>query len=274
MTERPKPYVGVSGVVSPEQQSELNEIAMPLFDHGRRLALGVKAVRNTQWLDRENKFGRLWYPVGEEIAGTLKKDDHLRVAQVYLDQSQARFLGEKDYEKRFVDKLLNRTGDMLNGIQFDMLPWDSEGYKELFGHIKAERPEMTILLQAHRGQMEKHGPNELLRRLSWYHDQIDYVLFDASHGTGKTLDVDALVQFVAPAYRRTHFGIGVAGGLDGPTVETELPKLLEQFPDLSFDAEGKLHTDTLSTGALNMKVTKEYLEAAERAIRFTKRPTV
>lgn len=264
MSERPKPYVGVSGVISQQQQRELTEIASPLLAHGRRLALGVKAVRNTQWLDRENKFGSQWYPVGDDIASALTADDQLRVAQIYLDQKQAREMGEQQYERRFVDKLLQRTGDMFSGVQFDLLPWDSANYTELFTHIKAERPDMAILLQAYRGQMENLGPDELLRRLRWYGDLVDYVLFDASHGTGVTLDTEALATFVEPAHRHTSYGIGVAGGLNGAVVRDRLSPLLERYPDLSFDAEGQLHKT--ADGSLDMSVTRDYLEAAEQAI--------
>ncbi len=51
MTERPKPYVGISGVVNPVQQIELRGFAGDLQRSGRQLALGVKAVHKTQWLD-------------------------------------------------------------------------------------------------------------------------------------------------------------------------------------------------------------------------------
>ena len=44
MVHRNQPYVGVSGVVSPEQQRELVEVAQyELHATARRLALGVKA---------------------------------------------------------------------------------------------------------------------------------------------------------------------------------------------------------------------------------------
>lgn len=64
MLERMQPYVGVSGVVSPRQQSELEQMFVDsgLRSTGRRLQLGVKAVHKTQYLDTINKFGEAWYP--------------------------------------------------------------------------------------------------------------------------------------------------------------------------------------------------------------------
>jgi hypothetical protein len=269
MTERPKPYVGISGVVNPVQQIELRGFAGDLQRSGRQLALGVKAVHKTQWLDIENKYGRDWYPVGDEIGVTVNgdSDDELRVAQIFLDRIDAINRGEKEYERRFVDKLLGRAGHTLNAFQFDLLPWDSRAYTNLFLHIKQARPDIKILLQAHKQQMAQHGPYELVRRLNWYDGLVDYVLFDASHGTGARLDVEALTPFVETAYRQTSVGVGVAGGLNATIVEQDLPQLLRSYPTLSFDAEGQLHrNDDSGSNTLNMAATKDYLAAAITAI--------
>ena len=66
MTEIKKSYVGVSGVTSPDTERELESINLKsgLAEKGRLLALGVKAVHKTQYLDIENKYGTEWYPVG------------------------------------------------------------------------------------------------------------------------------------------------------------------------------------------------------------------
>lgn len=273
-SERPKPYVGVSGVVNSEQQAMLREFSPMFHGIGRQLALGVKAVYKTQWLDTVNKFGSDWYPMGEEIRGCLVADreDELRVAQVFFDQDTARQEHGNDYERRFIEKLLGRTGTMFNALQFDLLPWDSRGYTDLFSGIRAARPDMKIIVQAHKWQMQQHEPPELVRRLNLYafpnRDRlIDYVLFDASHGTETRMDIEELSRFVEAAYRETNFGIGVAGGLSAEVVEHDLPRLLKYHPDLSFDAEGQLHlNENPRDRSLNVAATKGYLAAAKKAI--------
>ena len=259
------PYVGVSGVVSKEQQNTLRKTWDELGFSERRLAFGVKAVRKTQWLDVENKYGPEWYPVGEGIADALAGDrnDEMRVAQVYLDEVESINAGEGDYDKRFIDKLMGRAGATLTAIQFDLLPWDTSGKSDLFRHIKNNYPDTEILLQAHGRQMQQHGHKELVRRLNWYDGLIDRVLFDASHGTGKRLDVDYLLPFVQEAEDRTDLGIGIAGGLNSAVLREELVTILKWYPDLSFDAEGQLHGNADSTSnALNMPVTVDYLRTA------------
>lgn len=275
MSERPKPYVGVSGVVSPEQQRKIQEAAEPLYLVGRQLALGVKAVRKTQWLDTENTYGPSWYPVGDTIVNTLGTEwsQELRVAQIYLDHVAAIRAKEQDYERAFVDKLMGRAGRMLNALQFDMLPWDTRAYTDLFLHIKQTYPDTAIILQAHKQQMQQHGPQELARRLKWYPGQVDYVLFDASHGTGQRMDTGALLPFVTEAYRCTSLGIGVAGGLNAEVVTEDMPRLLEIYPDLSFDAEGQLHKNqNPEDRALNMDSTVSYLAAAAEVVGRVNRP--
>jgi hypothetical protein len=88
---RPPPYVGVSGVITPGQQEELEQLAVTSGLTGRRiLLLGVKAVHKTQFLDVENKYGPEWYPVGADaftaaLEPRPEPGGTLAVAQLYLD---------------------------------------------------------------------------------------------------------------------------------------------------------------------------------------------
>ena len=65
--------------------------------------------------------------MGDEIGVTVTgdSDDELRVAQIFLDRIDAINRGEKEYERRFVDKLLGREGHTIKALQFDMMTWDS-----------------------------------------------------------------------------------------------------------------------------------------------------
>ncbi len=106
------PYVGVSGVVSPDIQAELETIACRagLFGIGRALALGVKAVHKTQILDTENKYGRSWFPVGREefanaLADSSPATNTIAVAQVYID---ADYVGDDAYRRMFINRIVRR----------------------------------------------------------------------------------------------------------------------------------------------------------------------
>lgn len=269
MSERPGAYVGVSGVVSHKQQERLRDMAQPLMSVDRRLALGVKAVHKTQWLDIENKYGRDWYTVGDDIRDVVvaDDDDEMRVAQMFLDVNEAERQGIENYESQFVRKLMGRAASWLTAVQFDLLPWDVKDYRPLFDEMREQNPNIGIILQCQGPIMTELGPQEAANRLDIYQPYLTHVLFDASHGTGVEMNPSALRPFVEEAYERDWLGVGVAGGLNKHVVEQALPELLNDFPDLSFDAEGQLHQNPRETNkALNMKVVRDYLEASAAVI--------
>jgi phosphoribosylanthranilate isomerase len=284
---RPRPYVGVSGVVKQEHiepsglrwhewqhqflQAHANKIG--LHDDGHVLALGVKATHKTQFLDEENKYGSDWYPVGEEgfakaINPGLLNDDTMTVAQIYLEPSE---LHDPAYFHKFANKIQWRGQKWLQAMQFDMLPWDQD--EDLFRTLDMTRRyfQTKILLQCHGPAMERLGPKGVAEQLGKHAYALDYVLFDASHGTGKRLDVAALKPFIEEAYSSEalrHVGIAVAGGLNADIVREDLPELLEEYPDLSFDVEGQVHKmKNDGTRSLNMDAAKDYLSAAVEVIR-------
>lgn len=272
MTERPKSYIGVSGVVSVEQQHRLRQQfnELELADR-RNLALGVKAVHKTQFLDIENKYGPEWFPVGEDAfthALEPRGENMLRVAQVYFD---ADIVHDANYRTEFVQRLQRRGAAWLQAIQFDLLPWH-EDLKTLdfIEQINSETG-LKIVLQAHGGAMQELGPQGIARTLGKYASSLEYVLFDASHGKGLRMDAAALQPFLAAAYGSDELrstGIAVAGGLNATVVCEDLPRLLSEYPDLSWDAEGQLHpTDSCGKRPINMNATMEYFAASAAVLR-------
>ncbi len=270
MIERLKqPYVGVSGVVSPGVQAMLEGIAVEsgLHEKGRLLALGVKAVHKTQFLDIENKYGKEWYPVGEEaFTHALRHDDlntnTIAVAQAYLDIEH---VDSEEYREKFLERIVERGRPWLQAIQFDMLPWHIN-HDTLQFLEKVKEQNVEVFLQAHKNAMEELGPDGVVRRLGRYTHLIDYLLFDSSHGTGQRLDASALRPFVAAAHDKldlSQTGIALAGGLHGAVVREDLPELVVQFPNLSWDAEGQLHpTNQDGKRPLDLAVTEDYLQAS------------
>ncbi|MEP6710342.1 MAG: hypothetical protein ABJA64_01335, partial [Candidatus Saccharibacteria bacterium] len=222
MSKRNEAYVGVSGVVSPDQQERIitSSRLSGLYDY-RRQAIGIKAVHKTQYLDIPNKYGDNWYPVGEEAFSSSVKNDEVRtynVAQMYLEPEA--IMDDHQYPRKFVEKIKKRGSAILDAIQFDLLPYQEN--PKLWSHfINITRDQdFGVIVQAHRQAMEK-GPKQAVEDLKYLSDMapIDYVLFDASHGEGKEMDSRTLASFLEAAYasqdleeRGTNFG--VAGGLD------------------------------------------------------------
>lgn len=272
MTEIQKmPYIGVSGVVNTEQQAQLEAYAddLGLYDAGRKLALGVKATHKTQYMDTENQYGSDWYPVGEAgISDALTPSEgSLRVAQVYLDVN---YVGDEDYRREFIKRLRSRGAKWLQAVQFDMLPWHSN--HDMWKFIdEVKDTGLEVLLQVHKNAMEDLGPHDTAIRLGAYAYLLDYVLFDSSHGTGKRLDAESLVPFVDEAYSivsSNYTGIAIAGGLNSHNVQHDLPKIVNKFPQISWDAEGQLHpVNDDSRRSLDLDITRDYIDASTTLLR-------
>lgn len=268
---RNSPYVGVSGVVNPEQQAELHEYAANFLNNrvDTMLFLGAKAVHKTQWLDVENKYGSAWYPVGEQSFSDLMTPGSDATAQMYLEPEV--LAADPRYGTEFIRRIKRRGRNWLNIVQFDLLPFqqgpEALGYLIHEAKRQQDLQEYQVIVQCHAAAMSE-GPKaalEKLKRLS--PDEIDWVLFDASHGKGLELNPDALKPFLEAAFSdndMAHVGIGVAGGLDAGVVERRLPSLLAEFPQISWDAEGRLHQT--ADGSLDMAAARAYLQASADVI--------
>lgn len=235
------------------------------------LALGVKATHMTQFQGQENKYGREWYPVGDELTTALRPNrtnpNVLAVAQIYLDKNYAT---NPQYRNALVKRIATRGQQWLQAIQFDMLPWHgNEGMLQFASDVR-EDYDVMVMLQCYKDIMDELGPKRVVQRLGRYAYGIDYILFDASHGTGQRRDARRLGDFLQEAYSSTalrHVNFAVAGGLDAQAVREDLPGLLAKYPDLSWDAEGKLHpVNNMAKQPLQMDITKAYLQASADVI--------
>jgi phosphoribosylanthranilate isomerase len=274
MKERPQPYIGISGVVDRGQQYYLmdqfvwNGLDEPPIN--RQIALGVKNVHKTQFLDIENKYGTDWYPVGEEaFANALSENGirSLRVAQMYFDAEEVQ---DPEYRKAFVERTRRRGRAWLNTFQFDMLPWHKDETMLLFLEEVKDETGHAVILQAHGEAMSELGPEGIARQLGRYAHALDYILFDASHGRGVRMDTEKLVPFLDASYSNgslQNVGIGIAGGLNAEVVRNDLPVVIELFPDVSWDAEGQLHPFRPDgTRPIDMTLAKRYLEASREVL--------
>lgn len=282
---RPQSYIGVSGVVKQRHVEpsgiewqewqhmflQAHADGAGLFAAGRTLALGVKATHKTQMENNhggiENKYGRDWYPVGDEFSDAINPglltDNMMTVAQAYLDINH---VSNPVYRRDFVRTVAKRGESWLQAIQFDMLPWDRDDeYLEFLEDVH-DNHHLKVILQCHKEAMDRLGEKGVVRKLGRYAADIDYVLFDASHGTGKRMDVAKLDTFLEEAYSSSDLedvGIAVAGGLNARIIREDLPQLLVKYPDLSWDAEGQLHpVNNVGKRPLQMEYVKDYLFAS------------
>jgi hypothetical protein len=271
-TERQTPYIGISGVVSEVHDyliHDLRWIDLEDLNPARTYAFGVKATHKTQFLDQENKYGKEWYPVGDDFSNAIDKGGvGLRVAQTFFDPE---YVSDPEYRKIFIDKICRRGKAWLNAIQFDMLPWHNDDSLLAFLEQVKNETGHAILLQAHSESMSQLGPEGVAQKLGKYAHALDYILFDASHGKGMRMNADALQPFLEAGYNSNELssvGFSVAGGLNAEVVREALPVLLTDYPDISWDAEGQLHPPKSDgTRPVDFKLAHQYAEASEEVIK-------
>ncbi len=153
-------------------------------------------------------------------------------------------------------------GTHCDGFQLNMA-WPSVSEIADFHARYTEKDKFTIVLQVGDAAFAaiENSPHALARKLSTYIHQVDYVLLDQSGGLGKALDVEVMDTFLEEIYGTSlngYFNIGIAGGLDSSNIE-RLKPLIEKYPYLSIDAEGRLRDPSEH---LNIPEVIRYLTAA------------
>lgn len=268
-----RPYVGVSGVTEMHQASLIYALAREtgISEH-RDVLLGIKATHKTHMLGVENKYGADWYPVGDRIGnvalGCYGLPFWIRpVAQVFLEDP-----ADADYRDEFTRLLKRRCTPGLYGIQYDLLPWHepdlTPGLVDYLTRLSGTG--YDVYLQVHADAMAL-GPEAAAAAFEPYADHVAHVLVDSSHGTGTPLDAERLATFL-DAFSGFDIGLGVAGGL-GPVLP--LLDLVDAYPDVSWDAESRLHPTRLDgSRRLDLGLTEDYLRASARLVHATQnRPT-
>ena len=125
-------------------------------------------------------------------------------------------------------------------------------------------PKSTIIVLqvgARAFELIGYSPQKLADKIeSEYGGLIHYVLLDASGGLGKPLDARMLTPYLrALAAKRLPIGLGVAGGLNADSLHLVV-SLIDEFPNLCLDAEGKLRNrkDNMSVRAAISYLTGTY----------------
>lgn len=165
----------------------------------------------------------------------------------------------------YVDAVL-LCGPNLHAIQFDMI-WPDPAHLEYLVYRGTHvRKTLKVILQVGSKAMAEVGddPVRVCEKLSWYYhsDCIDYVLLDKSMGTGVGMDAALLLTYIYEIKKRLpDLGIVVAGGL-GPTTMHLAKPIIQEFPDVSIDAQGQMRTSASALHPIEWDRASEYVRQA------------
>ncbi len=228
------PYIGITDFTNSGQVSEMLEVFYKNLREDSERLLHVGVMMNYETLrGRETKWKKT-YPKKEEIASIFSFEETYNCLH-YVDRDPK---GHGELPMAICDAI-SYGGMYLDALQLDMV-WPDPG--EVAHGVHTSRKMLEVILQIGTETLREvdDDPIFLVDKLQDYKDVVQRVLLDKSMGRGVPMNAEELLPFIR-AIRENfpEMGIGVAGGLGPETVHLVEP-LLKEFPDLSFDAQGKL----------------------------------
>lgn len=247
------PYIGITDFVNPEQAERMLKFFGECGSQeiGRRLMVGVMMSFKTL-----NNFPTKWskaFPPKEDIEGIFISHPLAFNTLHYADYD-----GIKVAEN--IEFAASLGGPNMHALQLDMIWPDPDTILE----FRDNHPWIQIIIQGNSKAMDavNNDPLKFVSYLWAYRDAIDYVLLDKSMGKGLGMNAKALLRFARViAKRLPELGIAVAGGL-GPDTLHLLNPILQEFPNVSIDAQSKLRPSGNALDPIDWRMAELYLQRA------------
>jgi hypothetical protein len=251
------PYIGITGFTNADQV----RLMLDTFQRNKRMGsqrklhIGVMMSFNTlhglpsRYTDSfpKNTAIRDIFPAGpqSEIMNCVHYADHRHDPNLRYPLQNAIGFG----------------GPHMNALQLDAVWPDPDEIQEaLCGHDHIT----DVILQVGKHALEKVGDEipRLLNELACYSETVTHIILDKSMGRGLPLDSDDLLPFLRTIRSELpEYQLVVAGGL-GPNTLHLLEPIIEEFPDINIDAEGKLRASGNNIDPLDIPITQDYLAQA------------
>jgi hypothetical protein len=152
-------------------------------------------------------------------------------------------------------KAWDQCGPYVHAMQLDMV-WPRVEMLEEFLHC---RPACQLVLQVSTNAI-KEGGQFWYDNLRHYKGLVEYVLVDTGMGRGTTFDPTEIIKTLnAVTWNFTKKQLAVAGGL-GPDTYQNLKPILNEYPEISCDAQGRLRPSHSALDPLNMDYVEQYIK--------------
>ena len=300
----PKPYIGVTGFMTPEEIEALQALFGP--DDSHQLMVGILVSHKT-WNGIPSKYPNLFPPRArlEELVAAV--DDtraftlfHYNAAGPAGDAYSSREEWVTDeavfFEdcRQIIDEMVARWNPAVRtgvgGFQFNFplpkrpsLTWLEARRRSLCGGpTRSVLQVWPQLLEPVRQMVcPEMAPAEFIDLEYGSHSQrfnnfpFQTVLYDASGGFGRELPsrglLPALEPYMALCNTSAYLRLAIAGGLYDETIDTyrfvveSYAALEHALPGLSVDAQGKLRKPD---GTMNLDAAKRYIERAQKLLSY------
>ncbi len=243
-----KPYIGITGFMNKAEMVPISLFA----NSSRNLMVGV-LVSSKTCSNIKNRYPNR-YPTPVEQIRDIFIDSLFvfNVVHYNTDHTEPNII---------VDELMRITflvGHLLHGFQLNMTWPDPD---KIVASYKKHFPDQKIILQIGKKAMDQLGhPEKIADYVQRYEHLADYVLFDPSGGLGELFQPSGMLPYLrAIKNKGTAINLGIAGGLSGENVRTQLSEIITEFPNISIDAEGRLRNED---DTFNYQKARAYIENA------------
>ncbi len=250
------PYVGITDFTSFEQVERMLDVFQKHKPLGSSRQLHIGVMMSYKTLNNiDSQYSNI-FPHKDTIASIFRHNDN-------NDAYYCLHYADYGNQSLFTDlcRGIEYAGPFVNAIQLDMT-WPDPGM--IASGVHASRKNIEVILQIGKNAIEevRSDPAEVVQRLRHYEGVIHRVLLDMSMGRGVSINAAHLIPFARVIRDQfPNLGLAVAGGLGPESINLLLP-LVEEFPDLSIDAQGKLRPSGNIVDPIDWKMASGYLAKA------------
>ena len=241
-----RPYIGVTGVSSPEEVTAAR-LCIP-EDSNHALMVGC-LVSEKSW----NGIPVKWHhrhPDPSRLSLLFQHDPKV-INLVHYHAKDSEGLAER------LDEIAMKSGPYLHGFQLNMM-WPDRAE---MAHYLDLYPHHFFVMQFGVGMQKAadFDPKTIVAVVKSYADLVSYVLLDPSGGRGEEMDTTFMRRVLTLLVDECPQVMpGIAGGL-GPSTLHRITDLIRDYPQLSIDAEGRLRD---RDDHLDTTLMMEYLDGA------------
>jgi hypothetical protein len=245
------PYIGITDFMNFQQVQQMLAVFKTHVPAGSKRKLHVGVMMSYKTLHGLPTKWEKAFPDKDEIA------------KIFWSDKTYNCLHYADYDWRpnlwdSITKALFYGGCGIHALQLDVI-WPEP--VQIANGVHASRKNVEVILQVGANALDAVGndPEQLIKKLSEYDGIIHRILLDKSMGKGVGMDAKVLLPF-ARAVREAFpkLGIGVAGGL-GPETMSLIEPMIQEFPDLSIDAQGRLRPSCNALDPIDWTMASKYL---------------
>lgn len=249
------PYIGITDFMYYDQAQAMQKVFEKHKPQGSPRLLHVGVMMSYKTLhNMETKWDRAFPP--KQVIATIFCSAGTYNCLHYADFSEA----DIEFPKSLA-RAIGWGGMGIHAIQLDMC-WPPPG--DIAQAVHMSRKQLEVILQIGKKAMSeaRYKPSSVAKSLDAYEGVIHRVLLDMSGGRGEPMKPGKLLPF-ARAIRERHpqLGITFAGGL-GPESMHLMGPIIEEFPDASCDAQGRLRPSGNALDPIDWSMASEYLVRA------------